>query len=356
MSLKPQTFKSTLRLPVKEGLLTGYGLGILLPLAFYYYVHATTFEYMALLSLLGVSALPGYKMLKFYIFARPAITISPKGIAVFSFYRKKREFYWREIEQVFMRGNAWHLKTMKQQKLRLHFNGLPSSSCAEINTLIRRFCVGDKSKNVPDIDHFKPEYESILLIALLGVGFMVAGGWILQVSGFADFAEHTDIFLAFIAMTLIFMAFPFFLIKHIRFGAEISIYRYGLPVEKMPYSDILGVNVKSLFTKKGTVAINSMKNADHLLDILEKKLLDGALKREQLGELGAAKDANAIKALMVSVPLTIFVLFSLSYTEYQLAPDMPRVSYLGILAIIYLIVFFLFRRRSEKNAHESVPF
>jgi len=352
---KPQTFTKSVIPVLKESLLIGGGLGVILPLYFHFFGSEDRFAALALWSIFGVLLLPALYTLKFFALGRPAITLSSKGIVLHSYFARKHKFIWSEFNQAQLKKHRLRLIKKTKGKVTLREDGFSSDAWQRICKLVfSQYDVDHKSNEIEP--SFKPEYESTLLISFLGVGFMVACGWILQLGALADFTEHPEIFLAFISMTIVFLAFPSLLVKRIRFADKIIIERFAMPPKKISYESVLGVTVRALHTQDGNISISSMKNAHSLFDILEQKREDGSLKEDQLRGQGAVHEAIAIKALMISLPLTIFAIFVFTYIKMQWTFLSARASYLILFALLYLATFFLLRRRSRAVEHEIIPF
>jgi len=133
-------------------------------------------------------------------------------------------------------------------------------------------------------------------------------------------------------------------VRRIRFGARISVHRYVLRPREFEYADILDIGVMSIKTKRGSISLYQMKNADELYSLFEEAMRRGALSEEQVaGTLATHEVLSWAAASYAAVPSIVVAVVLVWASPIPLNMD-GRLSFLLYWIPIYCFAYLIAKR------------
>ena len=152
-------------------------------------------------------------------------------------------------------------------------------------------------------------------------------------------------------MSVLFLL-PFLFYRSIELGQTIIIKRYFYKPRIIHYTDIEDIGMGLIKTKRGKILIQSMKNSDLIIQVLNLKIKAGIILENQLeGEI-LAKEIISFKAALISLPVSIGLDFILRYFDLIPFTIDGKLQFFLVWLLCFSIIYFYLRTKVNENINE----
>ena len=187
---------------------------------------------------------------------------------------------------------------------------------------------------------FKPKYHKKLRLSIVGLSLMLLIGLPLLLK---DPPDDVWVTVSFVGLAFMLLAMPFVLIREIRFGDRIQIYRYLLLKHDRPYQDVVDVGLTGFRLGRMHVTWSQLENGEQLAAIVDSLIDKGIIPVDQLRGDQVVEEVSAQYGAVIGgisgVVLAVGAVF------LGLVPEnMPAGVFGGAVAIgSFLVVYLLYR-------------
>lgn len=194
---------------------------------------------------------------------------------------------------------------------------------------------------------FKPKYPTKLYLALV-VLIPIEVFLLWQVISGRDTSAENVFGAGFFGLMLALM--PFVFVKRIVFDAHsFSIEKYLWPAKTIEYTDVVDIGTTVIKTRHGSLAIQSMLNADELRNILTGLIERGKISRYQIENKVIAQEVIGRKALLPA-GIIAFILWAITFFVWPYEDSLFRdLSLVMFFIPSYFVVYRFLKDRAENQ-------
>jgi len=348
------TFIPSIKNILKENIYFSLAIFILtLIILFTFITNVTRLEFI-ILCLVVALIFPISSVLKFYIIRPKTISINKEGITIHSSDSQKIDYKWNDFDQIWQSNSGWIFEKTDGKRIKIRETGFNAEDWLALGDLIREnkssiFKSRQSPQNQTEAFHFKPQYQKAPVFSFI---IMICLGFFIVIYMLVTRIDNLLVFIIGLILSSALFLLPLIFYRSIEFGETIIIKRYFYKPRIIYYSDIEDMGMSFIKTKSGKILIQSMKNSDLIVQVLNLKIKAGIILENQLeGEI-LAKEIISFKAALISLPVSIGLDLMLRYFNVIPFTIGGTLQFFIVWLLCFSVIYFYLRTKVKENINE----
>ena len=351
---KKATFIPSIKNILKDHIYSSLGIFVLAIIILFTSGIKVTLLVLIIISFSGALIFPFLSVLKFYIIRPKTISINKEGISIHISDSQKFDYNWNDFDQIWQSNSGWIFEKTDRKRIKIRETGFNAEDWLALGDTIREnkssiFKSRQFLQNQTETFHFKPQYQIAPVLSFI---IMICIGFFIVTAMLVTRIDNLLVFIIGLILMSVLFLLPFLFYRSIELGQTIIIKRYFYKPRIIHYTDIEDIGMGLIKTKRGKILIQSMKNSDLIIQVLNLKIKAGIILENQLeGEI-LAKEIISFKAALISLPVSIGLDFILRYFDLIPFTIDGKLQFFLLWLLCFSIIYFYLRTKVNENINE----